>query len=1404
MSAMEQASSCSIQRAVLARLGFDSKGDTPFRFESGLGIPVAQPRVDDGCKYRAFELANGVTAIAIEQPASQLAAGAATVGVGHMQDPVGVPGLAHFLEHMAFLGSERYPVEGEYKTFLKTHGGSCNASTSAEYTTYRFQIPAKHGAAALDRMADALAAPLLRPEPAGREVQAVDSEFRRNLQNDSRWMFQTMRSLSGPGHPWRRFGTGSAASLLGAKGDPDTACDLLRGLWERFYVGSRVTVAVVSPLPLDMTESAIQESFCRLRATHTPAGTAASASDAAVRHADTALQYREPVAWWLGGGNAGGSAFPPRPAAGVSAAASSVTPQWGHPLSLQCGGAVGREIFLQAVRPLRQLVVTFPLLHQSPGRTTRVTTLLSWALGHEGRQSLLWSLKTHGLASALSAGPSVSNGFTSLSLTITLTDHGDTCRDAVLALVFATCARLRAEKPADLLRCWEECRSARSAAFAFRETPSPMNQAVAVAKALQQWPAPLALAGPALLGPLDSEAESLLLAQLQRIGPANCVIVHRSPHIQASGIAAELTPKPPIRPSAGGASSLAEEHQPCLGLTLPHTEQWYTAPFAQRAVSAARLISWGAALEEAAATNAAANAAIAADANPGRSGQADWRSVAGPPAASEASEREGMYAPVRYHVPAVACGQGSPLALLSRFGVELGADEARLPQRNRFLPTSFEGRVLSESAPADASDAASASGRGAVSLVAASHSLTRPEADVATDVFCRMARASTGAEAAALSAPALSLMPPELVRFAASRLPLPLVVGRLGAAATPGVSAWPDRPGATVWHHSGHFGIPRASVTATARFDPVCVRRGEALPAITLRVAAAALQDAVMADMYDSELAGYSHSVHAHPDGLTTVVYGFSEHLDAVVDTLQSGLGACVAEEAAAGAEGGWKAFEAAVGRQKQVLRRHLVSMQASQASEIAARVLHERTTEAALTPEELLGELDGVSSELCRHLLRQGLLTAQWEILVHGDASPSDAVSLADRIVRLTSAPGSGTVVAAADEAAVSSWAHPLADDAAPWHASAGSCSDVWAVSGLGTLPRWKLPVAASRTTCRVLLPAAGEVWRVTEPHTNPADSNSAVRASVFIDPDAVAALPWHGDRMFVAGIPPPPALRATALCAIVGKMIDQPFFHSLRTVQQVGYVVRAGAGGTSAAPALTMYAQSSWAGVDELEARIAAFLRPGVLLEGVIGAVAAGMEPLGASVGKAGSATPDSAAFEALKQGLITSTLRPGERPAAERQRVHRAIDGASGQLFRPAELAAAITATSSRDVVDFAAALVAEGAPARRVLFARVRCSNAASPSHRLGIRQADGSYDESKALPDNAPASVVAAHHGDISTETSHAGVQLGLECAAPASLPPSGVPKWAMVLAGSNPGAVELLTAADCVVKPFSE
>ena len=141
---------------------------------------------------------------------------AVCLGVGYMSDPTEphcVEGLAHFVEHMLFMGTADYPDENSWNTFLSAHGGEDNGETDAEHTVFYFDIHPAHLREALGRFASFFRAPLFKFESAAREVKAIESEFQGAKQEDGNRQAQLLCHLTNPGHPYARFGWGDARSL---------------------------------------------------------------------------------------------------------------------------------------------------------------------------------------------------------------------------------------------------------------------------------------------------------------------------------------------------------------------------------------------------------------------------------------------------------------------------------------------------------------------------------------------------------------------------------------------------------------------------------------------------------------------------------------------------------------------------------------------------------------------------------------------------------------------------------------------------------------------------------------------------------------------------------------------------------------------------------------------------------------------------------------------------------------------------------------------------------------------------------------------------------------------------------------------------------------------------------------
>jgi nardilysin len=138
------------------------------------------------------------------------------VGVGSMYDPVECGGMAHFLEHLLFMGSKKYPDENAYDAFMSKHGGHDNAYTEMEHTTYHFEIPQEHLAAALDIFAQFFIAPLMLESSIERELQAIESEFQLVKNSDNTRAQQLMSHTCGRApyeHPVAKFGWGNYRSL---------------------------------------------------------------------------------------------------------------------------------------------------------------------------------------------------------------------------------------------------------------------------------------------------------------------------------------------------------------------------------------------------------------------------------------------------------------------------------------------------------------------------------------------------------------------------------------------------------------------------------------------------------------------------------------------------------------------------------------------------------------------------------------------------------------------------------------------------------------------------------------------------------------------------------------------------------------------------------------------------------------------------------------------------------------------------------------------------------------------------------------------------------------------------------------------------------------------------------------
>ena len=167
----------------------------------------------DPRQYEAIKLANGMTVLLVSDARAPKSLAALALPVGSLEDPNSQLGLAHYLEHMVLMGSKRYPEPENLSEFLKKHGGSHNASTASYRTAFYLEVENDALEQAVDRMADAIAEPLLDPGNADRERNAVNAELTMARSRDGMRMAQVGAETLNPAHPSARFSGGNLDTL---------------------------------------------------------------------------------------------------------------------------------------------------------------------------------------------------------------------------------------------------------------------------------------------------------------------------------------------------------------------------------------------------------------------------------------------------------------------------------------------------------------------------------------------------------------------------------------------------------------------------------------------------------------------------------------------------------------------------------------------------------------------------------------------------------------------------------------------------------------------------------------------------------------------------------------------------------------------------------------------------------------------------------------------------------------------------------------------------------------------------------------------------------------------------------------------------------------------------------------
>ncbi|MGQ7261125.1 insulinase family protein [Vreelandella sp. V005] len=391
--------------------------------------PITSPY--DSRDYRVLTLENGLNVLLVSDPEADKAAASMNVRVGSAQDPDDLQGLAHFLEHMLFLGTEPYPESDGYQRYIANNAGSHNAFTAQQDTNYFFDIEPSALPGALDRFSEFFLSPLFNADHLESERNIVHSEYMARIRDESRRENDVLNQLLNPENPTTGFAVGSRKTLASPPEGETPLRERVIDFYHQHYDANVMNLAIVAPQPLDQLEKWVAERFAAIPDRDLSAPTI----DAPLIDTDTLPRYIE----------------------------------------------------RQSLQDRRQLRFYFPVPDPTDDYRSKPTQLIAHLLGDEGDGSLLSVLRDSGLADGLSAGIGRGDGNEALfTISISLTPAGAERLDDIEATLLAAIEQLRNDGLAEWR--YEEQADLNEQGFRFQQHGAPQQEATRLSMSLSRYP----------------------------------------------------------------------------------------------------------------------------------------------------------------------------------------------------------------------------------------------------------------------------------------------------------------------------------------------------------------------------------------------------------------------------------------------------------------------------------------------------------------------------------------------------------------------------------------------------------------------------------------------------------------------------------------------------------------------------------------------------------------------------------------------------------------------------------------------------------------------------------------------------------------------------------------------------
>ena len=231
-----------------------SSSSTSYTFVHPITTPLSE---DNTTSYKIYTTHNNIDVILVSNPSLSKCACSLTINAGVFYDTT--DGLAHFCEHMLFLGNTKHNESELLMHTVQKHSGIVNAFTDLDRTTYFFSVNNEGLPRSIDVFASMFDIPLFETQYVDKEINAINSEHEKNINNDQWINYEIIKTESTDEHPYNSFGTGNNETLRSI-----SVHELQMQLKEYFntlYTPCNMKVALIANYTLNELEQLVNENF---------------------------------------------------------------------------------------------------------------------------------------------------------------------------------------------------------------------------------------------------------------------------------------------------------------------------------------------------------------------------------------------------------------------------------------------------------------------------------------------------------------------------------------------------------------------------------------------------------------------------------------------------------------------------------------------------------------------------------------------------------------------------------------------------------------------------------------------------------------------------------------------------------------------------------------------------------------------------------------------------------------------------------------------------------------------------------------------------------------------------------------------------------------------------------------